>query len=56
MTKLSLIFKKHGEETKRNLEAPDGLSLREQWKFAVKTTNKRWPELKGTLQGMEIKR
>jgi len=56
MIKLRLIFKKHGEETKRNLQAENGMSKEELWKYANQTTKERWPELKGTMQEMEIRR
>lgn len=53
MPKLRLIFKKHGEQTKRNLEVPEGLSAEQQWKLSNKVTKERWPELQGTLQSLE---
>lgn len=53
--KLRLIFKKHGEVTKRNLMIDD-CKDDQIWKKANKEVQKRWPELKGTMQELELRK
>lgn len=54
MQQLKLTFKKHGEVIKRNLQADDGLNEKQLRRYANDTTAERWPELRGTLQQMQV--
>lgn len=54
MQHLKLIFKKHGEVTKRNLQADDGLNEKQLRRYVSETIAERWPDLRGTMQKMEV--